>query len=207
MKAGRTGRANAPPALTTTHPLYKGHVMATADSTVTYKDIPGFPGYRVGDDGSVWSCWRRVKFAGKRALSDEWFRMKPKSHKSGHLLVSLSPNRRHVFVHHLILEAFVGPCPDGMEGCHFPDRDPTNNRLDNLRWDTKKANHADAIAHGTKGSGDNSGRSKLTSEQVRTMRAEYAAGGVSHDGLARKYGVSPGNIGFILSRKTWASVA
>ena len=23
---------------------------------VVYKDIPGFPGYRAGDDGSIWSC-------------------------------------------------------------------------------------------------------------------------------------------------------
>jgi hypothetical protein len=43
---------------------------------------------------------------------------------------------------------FVGPAPEGMEGCHY-NGDPTDNRLENLRWDTRKANVADAIRHGT----------------------------------------------------------
>lgn len=30
--------------------------MSDVQSTVTYRPINGFPGYRVGDDGSVWSC-------------------------------------------------------------------------------------------------------------------------------------------------------
>lgn len=41
-----------------------------------------------------------------------------------------------------VLEAFVGPCPDGMECCHRDD-DPTNNILSNLRWDTQSGNAAD----------------------------------------------------------------
>lgn len=48
--------------------------------------------------------------------------------------------------------------------------------------------------------------SKLTEDQVIAMRAEYAAGGTSHKRLAKKYGVSHGNIAFILSRKSWAHV-
>ncbi len=27
--------------------------MATEQSTATFKDVPDFPGYRVGDDGNV----------------------------------------------------------------------------------------------------------------------------------------------------------
>lgn len=46
-------------------------------------------------------------------------------------------------VHQLILETFVGPKPDGMEGCHYPDSDKSNNRLDNLRWDTHGENAKD----------------------------------------------------------------
>lgn len=53
-----------------------------------------------------------------------------------------------VLVHRLILLAFVGPCPPGMEGCH-EDGDPLNCTLANLRWDTPKANKADSIRHGT----------------------------------------------------------
>lgn len=51
-------------------------------------------------------------------------------------------------VHRLVLAAFVGPCPPGMEGCH-DDGDPSNNQLTNLRWDTHSANIADQVTHGT----------------------------------------------------------
>lgn len=42
-------------------------------------------------------------------------------------------------IHRLVLEAFVGPCPEGMEGCHIDD-DPDNNHISNLKWDTHRNN-------------------------------------------------------------------
>lgn len=57
--------------------------------------------------------------------------------------------RKNWAVHRLVLAAFVGPCPDGMEGCH-KDGDRSHNGLDNLRWDTHAGNMADTIAHGTR---------------------------------------------------------
>ena len=51
-------------------------------------------------------------------------------------------------VHRLVLKAFVGPCPEGMEACHN-NGDAWDNRLENLRWDTRKNNHQDKIKHGT----------------------------------------------------------
>jgi hypothetical protein len=42
-------------------------------------------------------------------------------------------------VHRLVLEAFVGPCPLGMESYH-EDNDRANNRLDNLKWATPSEN-------------------------------------------------------------------
>jgi hypothetical protein len=180
--------------------------MAAVNSTVTFRDIPGFPGYRVGDDGSVWSCYRRSKFAGPRTLDGPWVQLRLKKQRSGHLVIRLSDasgRRRWHSVHHLVLYAFVGPRPPGKEACHFPDRNPANNHLNNLRWDTKKANHADAVVHGTLGEGENSPRAKLTNAKVRELRREYAAGGTSHSRLARKYGLTDGAIGFILNGQTW----
>lgn len=58
----------------------------------------------------------------------------------GHLKVDLCGRR--VFVHRLVLDAFVGPCPDGMEGCHN-NGNPADNRVENLRWDTRSANVID----------------------------------------------------------------
>jgi hypothetical protein len=50
----------------------------------------------------------------------------------------------------LVLEAFVGLCPAGMEACHFND-DPADNRLENLRWDTHSNNHYDLVRNGKHG--------------------------------------------------------
>lgn len=47
----------------------------------------------------------------------------------------------------LVLEAFVGPCPPGQECCHGNDI-KTDNRLENLRWDTDSANSYDQVRNG-----------------------------------------------------------
>jgi hypothetical protein len=50
-------------------------------------------------------------------------------------------------IHRLVAEAFIGPRPHGMHTCHN-DGDNFNNRADNLRYDTPKANVADSIRQG-----------------------------------------------------------
>ncbi|MCW0984045.1 helix-turn-helix domain-containing protein [Agrobacterium sp. BT-220-3] len=44
-------------------------------------------------------------------------------------------------VHRLVLEAFEGPCPPGMETLHLDDN-PSNNTIDNLQWNTRAVNVA-----------------------------------------------------------------
>jgi len=50
-------------------------------------------------------------------------------------------------IHRLVLEAFVGPCPLGHEGCHS-DGDPQNNAASNLYWGTRRQNMDDIRRHG-----------------------------------------------------------
>lgn len=50
-------------------------------------------------------------------------------------------------VHILVMRAFVGPAPEGMEILH-KDGDPANPRLDNLRYGTHQENGLDASRHG-----------------------------------------------------------
>ena len=47
-----------------------------------------------------------------------------------------------------IANTTFGEPQTGMQCCHY-DGDRTNAALDNLRWDTVKANHADKKRHGT----------------------------------------------------------
>jgi hypothetical protein len=54
---------------------------------------------------------------------------------------------KHCYVHRLVLEAFVGPCPPGMQALHWDD-DRQNNRVSNLRWGTPSENASDSIRNG-----------------------------------------------------------
>ncbi|MBN7395680.1 HNH endonuclease [Mycobacteroides abscessus subsp. abscessus] len=117
-----------------------------------WRPVVGFEGlYEVSDLGRVRTVPRLVSMGrGYRTVPG---RIRKYGHSTthGYLIVGLSrPGKRRAttaLVHRLVLEAFVGPCPDGMEACHF-DGDKTNNRLPNLRWDTRRANQDDAIRIG-----------------------------------------------------------
>lgn len=121
-------------------------------------------------------------------------------------------NRGTVQVGRLVLEAFVGPCPPGMECCHNDDN-PTNNTLGNLRWGTHSDNMRDAYRNGHKarnwgGEGESHGRAKLTSDQVVDARRRHEMDPKRWNGvvLARELGVSHVAMYKILSRKTYRSV-
>src|SRR3954468_21881101 len=117
-----------------------------------FKPVEGFPGYRVSDSGEVQSCWNRL---GRRGgMTDSWLPLKL-IRRQDHLVVNLHRDgvKSARYVHHLVLEAFVGPRPPGLVCCHW-DGDPSNNRLANLRWDTHQANMDDMLRHGTRGRGE-----------------------------------------------------
>lgn len=99
---------------------------------VGYEDL-----YEVSDHGRVWSVRREI------------FLKLVQRKESGHMFVCLMRNGERISrkVCHLVLEAFVGPRPDGLEACHGDDVS-THNRLSNLRWDTKSANGFDQVRNG-----------------------------------------------------------
>lgn len=177
-------------------------------SPIEYRDIPGFPGYRVGDDGSVWS--RRPR-NGKGAWPQAHRRLRPVRHRTKLVVVlTLPPERYTRSVHRLVLEAFVGPRPPGMEACHW-NGDPTDNRLSNLRWDTHLSNVADAIRHGTQPTpppprlGEAHLSAKLDAERVREVR-RLGGSGMSISALARMFAVSRPSIRAIVDRRSWRHV-
>lgn len=118
----------------------------------TWKPIPGWEFYEVSDHGSVRSVPRTVAtMRGRRMVEWNWQSkvIKQRDH-NGYCMVTLSQNsvRRHAFVHVLVLEAFRGPCPDGME-CLHDNGQRDDNRLVNLRWGTRSENRHDSVRHGT----------------------------------------------------------
>lgn len=111
--------------------------------------VVGFEGqYEVSDHGRVRSLprvqfWRRT-ICGKLIEGERHFSGKvltPTPKKAGHMHVQLGRANRF-YVHHLVLNAFVGPAPAGHECLHWDD-EPSNNHLSNLRWGTRSENLAD----------------------------------------------------------------
>src|SRR3546814_4878852 len=79
--------------------------------------------------------------------------------------------RRCAYVHDLVTEAFIGPKPRGLEVCHN-NGTRNDNRLVNLRYDTRSANAMDRHLHGTLPNirGEECLSAKLTEEDVRWIR-------------------------------------
>lgn len=104
--------------------------------------VPGYEGfYEVSAHGLI---------RGMRRRGSSGQPLRPSHGKHGHLRVCLHRNNsgKYFLVHQIVMLAFVGPCPAGMEVCHN-DGDPENNRLSNLRYDTHAGNMQDMIRHGT----------------------------------------------------------
>lgn len=126
--------------------------------------------YEVSDLGRV----RSLKRQGKTLLGIRSYGgniLVPIKHRNGYLVFNLtsSGRREQILAHRVILESFIGECPEKKEACHN-NGDRIDNRLENLRWDTRKENHADKIKHGTWQGGIKNSASKLTEDEVKGIR-------------------------------------
>jgi hypothetical protein len=173
-----------------------------------WKPIPDFPGYDVSDRGRVRSYWQRIGLRHTRgtamvAAETPQRILCPRSAK-GYQEVQLCREsvKYHRRIHQLVLLAFVGPCPKGMQGCH-EDGVRSNNWLINLRWDTCINNHQDRIKHGTNPAGEKHGEAKLTEEQVQQIRNMATLGDYSQRFLGKMFGVSQSLISHIHLRTAW----
>lgn len=99
-----------------------------------YKDIKDYEGlYAVSGDGSVYS------YKNKRVL-------KGLKGKNGYVYVGLCKNGivRQYTVHRLVGEAFI-PNPENKPEIDHINGDRQDNRVENLRWATKKENRRNPI--------------------------------------------------------------
>ncbi len=200
-------------------PLDSPEPTVTTAIAENWRPISGFPDYQVSDLGQVRSlpriCDRGYSSMGSsgplrvggRELSGRPARRKD---NDWYVVVCLRENKKrcYAYVHRLVLTAFVGPCPEGMEGCHN-DGDRTNNKLENLRWDTRGNNIRDAVRHGTWGHprpiGSAHPRARVTENDVIKIRAIPFRRGVNVS-LAREYGVSVDLICGIRTKRFWKHV-
>jgi hypothetical protein len=161
--------------------------------------VPGYEHlYAVSDQGRV----RRLPQAGNRVTTPtqgwataEGYRMFRVRNK-GAILATL-------YVHRVVLEAFVGPCPEGME-CRHLDGDPENNRLGNLAWGTHRKNCEDRENHPQtpRGRIGADGRAKVSNAIVGKIRASKD----TVRDLSARYGISARQVQRIRNGQAWKGV-
>lgn len=155
--------------------------------------INGFPSYGVDRAGNIY----------KLGADGVWLQKQPYLGKNGYNSTSLwsknTETRR--YVHHLVLETFVGPRPESCEALHG-DGNRLNNAVSNLRWGTRKENLADAISHGTFKRGSASNSAKLKRSDVLFLR-DMVAMGFSDDECARQFDVSISTIARVRHGQTY----
>lgn len=176
-----------------------------------WRDIPGYGNhYMASSLGRIWSkprvVTKRKGATGKLAVQYYEGRMlKPQSNgKWGHKNIHISVNKVKITlsVHRLVLLAFVGPCPEGMEACHNNGK-AHDNRIKNLRWDTHANNNKDRLLHGTYPTSEAHPCAKLTWEAVRAIRADTG----TLKEIARKHDISFGHVSRIKGNWLWKESA
>ena len=141
-----------------------------------------------------YGCWRQ---------SGSWKQLVPTILPEGYEQTCLGAKFKGS-VHRLILEAFHGPCPDGMESCHN-NGIRSDNRVINLRWDTRKNNHADKHRHGTRQVGERHGKAKLTDDNALEIR-QLASADCKVKQLKERFNVCSRTIQSVISRETYAHI-
>ena len=160
-----------------------------------WKAIEGYRGfYEVSDQGHVRS-WRKH---GGRAERPKLRALVPI--KNGYLTVMFwDGSRKLKYVHDLVLSSFDRQKHDGEE-CRHLDGDPTNNKLSNLAWGTKKQNEADKLKHGTSQHGERNPSAKLTNAQANQIR-QRRQNGEPLKTIAAEFGVAQSCISRIANGK------
>lgn len=114
---------------------YYCDVHAKMDESI-YRACPSFSGYAASRDGRVWNMKRGYEM-GQREQS------------LGYMIVFVQIGKRDFHdnykirglrgVHRLVIDAWVGPEPEGKE-VHHIDHDKKNNRIENLMYVTRAEN-------------------------------------------------------------------
>ena len=175
-------------------------------TTEVWKAIPGYEElYMASSYGQIKSLdhyGRHGKgFALKRGII-----LKQTANRCGYLVVGLCNNgvSKQYSVHCLVIMAFEGERPKGMDVCHG-DGDRRNNYADNLRYDTKFGNAADKRLHGTNNEGDTNPRAKLVADEVIEIYRRCISG-ESQKSIAEELNINPITVNHIATGRTWSSV-
>lgn len=159
-------------------------------NTATWVQHPHYDGYLISSNGQV---------LGKRGWA-----LKPQLNRNGYLYVDVpdpqAPGQyKKRYVHSLVCEAFHGPRPEGLTASHL-NGVRTDNRAENLLWETQQANTVRQKEHGTQAR-RGGGKSRFTEAEADAIRLRITEGETSVS-VAADLGVSTQTIYRLKHRKS-----
>lgn len=171
-----------------------------------FRELEDYPGYFVGSDGSIWTYWLLNNRGWTVYIKmDNWRRLKEEVREDGYVCVVI---RRRRYVHRLVVETFIGPCPKGME-CRHLDGIKSNNDVSNLCWGTPLENAQDSKIQGKAVGGarlgEINGSSVLTTDNVLSIRRLRTEGRKLKE-LSQLFGISTTHVKRIVYRKCWTHI-
>ncbi len=154
-----------------------------------------YPNYFVNEQGDVFSTKRgSIK------------RLKPASLVEGYLKIAIHNNSKgkSILVHRLIAQTFI-PNPENKPEVNHKNGIKSDNRVENLEWNTRSENmnHAYSIGLATDNRGENHGRAKVNEKQVLEIRKLYSKKTFNQRELSEIYGVDQTLISLIVNNKLW----
>lgn len=102
-----------------------------------------WPGYRVSEDGHVFSVASNWRGYGERELNQS---LNADGYPS--VRINRDGKRVHLAVHRMVAATYLPPRPSSRHEVRHLDGDKTHNHRDNLAWGTRKENADDRERHG-----------------------------------------------------------
>ena len=171
---------------------------------ITWRIIPSFPQYEVSSVGGVRRASSKRELTPHINLRGYFYitLMKPK-----HLRLQGNPKYSftRVPMGRIICEAFYGAPPEKRSQAAHNNGNPSDNRVENLRWATPLENSQDQYKHGTRVHGARVKCAKLTEAMVSEIRSRRVAGEV-WSSLSASFGVSVRAVRDAVRGRSWKHV-
>jgi hypothetical protein len=162
------------------------------DAGIQVRQIPGYPEYAATNDGRI----IKVKKNGLKFITI-------RDNGTGYRIAAVKDangKSRYRKVHRLMALAFIGPQPSPKhEVCHINGK-RDDNRIENLKWDTRKNNILDRKKYNP--GYERYDKLKLNEDMAREIKNKLAAGqtGLS---IAQEYGISTFHVSNIKNGRVW----